>query len=214
MKTTRFGTSSMVVLKSRNAVQVRVYYMGVLANWFFFTLGHFLAWNQKRKTRYLQIFDEHGVKHMFFKKIYCNRVLILAQKHVFLTKYRHFCSSKLQQYSVISFLSMVSKKVSFFHFLIENHNFEKQNMSFKNLIFHCIFDFDKFFWNHLSHLTSFFETTWGFNKFFFRKISKFCTKLVVSWPKFGPKMTKKEVSRKLVKTRRWFQKKCHFSKCQ
>ena len=81
---------------------------------------------------------------MFFKKNYGNRVSILRKKHVFLRKKLVFYK-KNAEITVISFLYMVSKKVTFSNFAIENPRFEMHILSFKIVIFDRISDFDKFF---------------------------------------------------------------------
>ena len=115
VKTSSFGVSYIVVLKSWNALQERVYYSGVLTNWFFL----------HRATFWLETRNE---KHDF-----CIFSIILMRKHVFqqnvkqlclnfVTKTRHFTKK------IVIIFHQNHSNIVWFHFLAwfqKNYHFSK-----------------------------------------------------------------------------------------
>ena len=188
----------MGVLKSENVMKLRLSTSGVLVKCFFFTLGHFLAWNPWRKTPNLHIFDQNRIQMHVFQKNWCKHDINFQNKTRFLTKKHNFLSLKLSCYSVISFsgggfqknciFRNLRKKIPFWNvkFYISKSDFLSQIS--KKAVFLKPPDF----------FDGFFETLWGFSKiffFFFRENPKKLAKIGGFMAKIWPKMAKMRVSR-------------------
>ena len=112
-----------------------------------------------------------------------------------MTKTRHFTKKSSSFIIKIIIFSHGFKKTIIFPNFNRKSSFWKTYFVFQKVDFVVYFgflivflkpqpSFDRFHWNH----------SW-FQQFFFYEIFQILLEIVVSWPKFGPKMTKKEVSK-------------------